>query len=92
MDSDLQSTRVTSSGSIFDGPGRVRAIALLDAATAGTISIRDGGASGTVLMTLDTPGDASGTQWFELPGNGIRCQTSIYAEFDQAVGVTVFYS
>lgn len=92
MDSDLQSNRVTSSGSIYGGPGRVRAIAVLDGASAGTLTIRDGGASGTIVCVLDTPGSAAGTQWFNLPANGLRCSTSIYVEFDQAVGVTVFYS
>ena len=92
MNSDVKSTRVTTSGTIFAGPARVKAIAILDGATAGTLSIRDGGASGAIVLTLDTPGAATGKQWFELPGNGIRCGTDVYADFDQAVGVTVLYA
>ena len=92
MNSDVKSTRVTSSGAIFAGPGRVKAISCLDGAVAGTISIRDGGAGGTIVLTLDTPGAATGTEYWEMPDNGIRCETSIYADFDQAVGVTVFYA
>lgn len=92
MRSDINATRVTSSGAIFAGAGRVRAISLLAGATAGTLSIRDGGASGTILCTIDTPGSATATMFVDIPDSGLRCQTSIYCEFDQAAGVTVFYS
>ena len=92
MNSDIKSTRLTSTGTVFAGPARVKAIAILDGATAGTLTIRDGGASGAIVLVLDTPGAAAGTQWFDLPENGIRCETDIHATFDQAVGVTVFYA
>ena len=92
MNSDIRSTRLTATGTVFAGPARVKAIAVLDGATAGTLTIRDGGASGEIKTVLDTPGAAAGTQWFEIPGNGLRCETDVHATFDQAVGVTVFYA
>jgi hypothetical protein len=92
MTSDIKSTRVTVSGAIFAGPGRIKKVCYLAGGTAGTINLRDGGASGTILATIDTPGSATATLDIDIPGSGLRCETSIYAEFDQATAVTVFYA
>jgi len=91
MNSDVKSTRVAASGAIFAGPGRVKKICYLAGAVAGTLSIRDGGGSGAILATVDTPADATAANTVEIPENGLRCETSVYVEFDQAVAVTVFY-
>lgn len=89
--SDGKSARLTSSGEVYAGPGRVRLIHWLEGSTAGTITVRDGGATGTVVAVIDTAG-AESTDSISLDEAPLRCETSIYVEFDQAVGVTVFYN
>lgn len=92
MYSDVRATRLTASGSVFAGPARVKKIHYLAGAAAGTITVRDGGASGTVLAVIDTPADAAVALDVGIPENGLRCETSAYVAFDNAVAVTVFYA
>ena len=92
MDSDVKSTNVTASGSIFGGPARIKGWYIIDGASAGSVVFRDGGASGTVVCTIDTPGTATGHQDFTVPGNGIRCDTDVYVTVTNAASVTVFYA
>ena len=94
---DVKSTHLTASGAIFGGPSRVLGIYYCSEAALGTIVIRDGGASGTVVGTFDVP-IGSGTAGepavyqIDVPGNGLRCQTSSYAELTGGVDkVTVFH-
>ena len=90
--SDVKSTRVGASGAIFAGPGRVKAIYIVAGGTAGSVTIKDGGASGTSVCVINTPALATETIMVNLPGAGIKCDTSIYATVSQATSVTVFYA
>lgn len=92
MSSDLKSTRLSASGAIFAGPGRVRGVSYVAGATAGTIQIRDGGASGTILCTIDTPASATAADNIILPDNGIRCETDIYITLTNVTFCTAWYS
>lgn len=92
MQSDIQSTRLTASGSVFGGPGRVKGVYFVAGASAGTVEIRDGGASGTVLVTLDTPADATVTRYLEIPSAGVRCETDVFVTLTDVTAVTVFYA
>jgi hypothetical protein len=94
---DVKSTHLTSDGAIFGGPSRVLSIYYCSEAALGTIIIRDGGASGTVVGTFDVP-IGSGTAGepavyqIDVPGNGLYCGTSSYAELTGGVDkVTIFY-
>ena len=46
---DVKATNLTGSGVIFAGPARVLGIYFVADTTAGSIIIRDGGASGTIF-------------------------------------------
>ena len=92
MQSDVKSTRVTASGTIFAGPGRVRGVYIVSGATAGSVIIKDGGSGGTTVLTIDTPASATVPIWVEIPDKGILCSTSVYATVSNAGFVTVFYS
>ena len=94
---DVKSTHLTTDGAIFAGPARVLAIYYVSEAALGTIIIRDGGASGTIIGTFDVPA-GSGTAGedsvyqIEVPGNGLKCNTDAYAELTGGVDkVTIFY-
>ena len=94
---DVKATHLTPSGAIFGGPARVLGIYYCSEGALGTIEIRDGGLTSTVVATFDVP-IGSGTAGepvvyqIEVPGNGIYCRTSAYAKLTGGVDkVTVFY-
>ena len=94
---DVKATHLTGSGNIFAGPARVLGIYYCSEAALGTIIIRDGGASGTIVATFDVPA-GSGTAGedtvyqIDIPGNGIFCPTGAYAKLTGGVDkVTIFY-
>lgn len=91
MDSDIKSTRLTGTGTVYASRGRLRAVFIQDGASAGTLTLRDGGGSGTILCVLDTPGDATGYQDLTLPGRGIQFKTDIHATLSNITAVTFFY-
>jgi hypothetical protein len=94
---DVKATHLTASGDVFAGPARVLGIYYCSEGALGTIEIRDGGLTSTVVATFDVP-IGSGTAGepvvyqIDVPGNGIRCATSAYAKLTGGVDkVTVFY-
>ena len=92
MPSDLKSTRLTATGAIFAGPGRLKALSWVSGASAGTIQVRDGGASGTVICTIDTPAGATLSGSIGLPENGMRCETDIYITLTNVGFCTAWYA
>ncbi len=94
---DVKATHLTTDGDVFAGPSRVLGIYYCSEAALGTIIIRDGGATGTIVGTFDVPagsgtaGEATVYQ-IDVPGNGLYCATSSYATLTGGVDkVTVFY-
>ena len=93
---DVKATNLTGSGEIFAGPARILGIYFVADTTAGSIIIRDGGVSGTILATFQTPlgANSAGNEWttqIDIPGNGLLCRTSAYATLSGVDKVTVFY-
>lgn len=89
--SDGKSTRLAASGTVFAGPARIRYMHWLEGAVGGTIEIRDGSVSGTILVQIDTAGNSS-TDSISLSDVPIRCENGAYITFDDAAAVTVFYN
>ncbi len=88
MQYDVKAAEATSSGSIFAGRARVKALNI-SYASGGTVAIKDGGSSGTTKWSFTAPA-AAGTTSILIPGEGILCETSIYATLSSAT-VTVIY-
>jgi|TARA_R100000781_G_C3966345_1_gene88558 hypothetical protein len=94
---DVKSTHLTASGNVFAGPARVLAIYYCSEGALGTIVIRDGSVSATVIATFDVPvgGTSAGepaVYQIEVPGNGLYCPNGAYAQLTGGVDkVTVFY-
>jgi len=87
--SDVRSATVTSTGTVTSGAVRLKQIIITnDATTAGTCVLRDGGASGTVLLTVST--NIGETLPAEIGGAGIRFITDIHATMTNLTRVTVF--
>lgn len=92
MQTDVKSTYRTDDGSIFAGPGRVRGILISPATTAGSLVIKDGGASGAVKFQSSWPASTTPSPFnVVIPAEGIRCETSIYADVTDLTSITVFY-
>jgi len=90
MQTDVLSATRTSDGTLVAGPARIKGILLTTTTTAGSVVLKDGGASGTARVTLNTPAVA---EMFNalLPGEGIRFNTSVYVDVTDVSSVTVFY-
>ena len=75
--SDVFAVRVAGvvGGSIYGGPARLRGL-FFTATGAGTVELRDGGATSPVKLLLDV---AAGTGDLLIPGDGIRFVNSIWA-------------
>lgn len=92
INSDGKATTLTTTGgAVFGGPARVIGIHFVSSATAGSITIKDGGASGATVATFATPA-AVGTGYIDLAGSPLRCATSAYAALADVTSVTVIYA
>ena len=92
MQYDVKSTYLTADGDVFAGPARVKSILITPATTTGGLSIKDGGTSGTVVFQTSWAANAAPVPFtIAIPGEGLRCSTSIYADVTTVTSVTVFY-
>ena len=95
--STVKATRGTASFTIFAGPCRILGIYYVADTTAGSITIKDGGSSGTSIAVFDTPKGAAANagenwaQYIPIPGDGLLCRTSGYATLSNVAKVTIFY-
>ena len=88
MQTDVKAKGLSSSDEVFAGPTRVKAITISYSPST-TVNIRDGGLTGTIVWSFVGP-DIDGTVHVLFPGEGIKCQTSVFAQFSGA-HVTVVY-
>jgi hypothetical protein len=90
MQTDVLSATATADGIIVAGPARIKGILLTTTTSAGSVVLKDGGASGTTRVTLNTPAVA---EMFNalLPGEGIRFTSDVYVDVTNVSSVTVFY-
>lgn len=89
--SDVQSKRVTATGSLAVGPARVRQVQVLTNTTgAGRLTITDGDGGSTVL---DIDFLASDSHSINIPDNGLRFTSDVFISAATNIdAVTVFYS
>ena len=88
MQTDVKALEKTSSGDIYAGPARVKAINIAYA-SGGTVAIKDGGSSGTTVWSFTAPA-AAGSIQVVVPGEGILCKTNAYATLTNAT-LVAFY-
>ncbi len=74
------------------GRNRIKAIYIIPAAGAGSVVFKDGGASGTVKMTVNTLASSTAPDYILLPGEGIVFLTNIYVDVTDIASVMVFYA
>lgn len=89
--SDVKSTYLTETGDIFGGRTRVKGVYVVPSGTAGTVVIKDGGASGATVTTLGTTAGGSAV-YIDLPEDGVLCVTSSHATLTNVASATFFYA
>ena len=94
MQTDVKSAHSSVAGTLFAGPTRLKGLIVCPAiSTAATIQFKDGGSSGTILLEIDIASNSNpNTYTFDIPGEGIKFNTTLYLALSAAVtGVTAFY-
>lgn len=71
---------------------RVKAVYIVPAGTAGTVELRDGGASGAVIATLNTVASATQPTYMLLPGEGLLFRSDVYGTVTSVGSITLFYA
>jgi hypothetical protein len=94
MQTDVSSSHLSVAGSLYGGPTRLKGLIICPAvSTACTVRFRDGSATGAILLEIDIASNSNpNTYTFDVPGEGIKFNTSLYLTLSAAVtGVTAFY-
>jgi len=98
MQTDVQvSVPLTADGQFTNqtptalGRTRVKAVYMIPSGTAGSVIFKDGGASGTTVMTLNTVASATQPTYLIFPGEGVLFSTNVYGDVTSIGSVTIFY-
>lgn len=98
MQTDVLASGVrTTDGQLQDQAGnnlgriRIKSIYIIPAAGAGSVVFKDGGASGTVKLTVNTLASSTAPDYILLPGEGLLFQTNAYVDVTDIASVMVFY-
>lgn len=83
------SAYASATGALYAGPVNLAGYSIKPGGTAGSVVLRDGGASGTALATIDITTDTSVVTML-IPGNGIRFTSSIYVTLPASASITAF--
>jgi hypothetical protein len=93
MQGDVLSTHRNSSGTVSSQRTRVKGFSICAVASqTGTLLLRNGGASGPVLIEIDIPSNSNPNSFYvAIPQQGVLFSTDVYATLTNIASVTVFY-
>lgn len=91
MQTDVLSAVATADGTMVSGRNRLKGVVLTATTSAGSVVFKDGGASGTARLTVNTPAVADFHD-ISIPGEGILFNTDIYVDVTNVASVTIFYA
>jgi hypothetical protein len=99
MQTDVLATKpLTSTGDFLDQNNnsiqraRVKTIYAVNGGSAGSVVIRQGGASGKVLITVNTAANTTaGYTIIPLPGEGILCESNLHGTVTNTTSMTLIY-
>ena len=87
--SDVNVSYVTATGTVASGRHRLCSIHYHSAGSTGKIVLRDGGASGTTVLTIDMHANSTGE--VTIPDEGVLFATDIHATYTNVTSATFFY-
>lgn len=73
------------------GRCRIKAVYIVPTGTAGSLVIKDGGSSGSVIATINTVASATQPTYLLIPGEGLLVQTSPYGAVTSLGSAMIFY-
>ena len=73
------------------GRCRIKSIYVVPTGTAGSLVIKDGGSSGSVIATINTVASATQPTYLLMPGEGLLVRTSPYGAVTSLGSATIFY-
>lgn len=90
--SDVKAKTVTATGDAVNGRTRVQGVYYTCTSTASGFTLKTGGASGTTIFDIKTPG-AAGAYDIIIPDDGILATDGVYVTFGDAeiLSVTVLF-
>ena len=98
MATDVQASQVltadgqfTNQASASLGRTRIKAVYIVPSGTAGSVVFKNGGSSGTTVMTLNTVASATEPTYLLLADQGVLFSTNVYADVTNISSVTIFY-
>ena len=93
MQGDVLATHRNSSGTVSAQRTRVKGFSICAVASlSGTLLLRNGGASGPVLIEIDIPSNSNPNSFYvAIPQQGVLFSTDVYATLTNIASVTVFY-
>lgn len=90
--SRVQAKTLTSTGALVAQRAAVHGVYYVGGASAGAVVIRDGGASGTIILDIKTPASATWTHYVKVPKDGVLALKDVHVTLTNATSATVFYS
>ena len=91
MNSDIGAKTLTSTGTIQSGRTRLLSIYYVGHASAGSLTFKDGGGSGTQKLVIATPASSAADQYqVDMPLDGIVFKTDMHLTISNVTSVTVF--
>jgi hypothetical protein len=91
---DVKSAHLNAAGSLYTGRARIKGVIIAPAvSTAVAIQLRDGGATGPIVLEIDSPSNSNPNSYYvAVPGEGILCASTIHLTLSAAItGITIFY-
>lgn len=92
MQTDVKSTAIAAAATdsaVFAGPARIKGMVVSVPTAGGTLTLKNG-SGGTTKFSFVAPAVAGAVNII-IPGEGIRCESGIYATTAANMTVTVFY-
>jgi hypothetical protein len=83
------SQHADATGTMYSGPTNLCGYQVAPGGTAGEITFRDGGASGTIRMIVHVTTNTVVMSTL-IPGNGIRFYTDIHVTLPTSASITIF--
>ena len=90
MQTDVKAKSLAASGAVTDTRARVRGLVIEPGTNAGSVTMKDGGSSGTTIFTINTIANGE-TFNLLIPAEGVLFEDDVYATLSNAK-VTVFYA
>lgn len=98
MQTDIKaSVALTSTGQFTDqntnnlGRVRVKGIYVIPGASAGSITLKDGGSGGSTVVVINTVASATQPTYLLFPGQGLLFETNVHGTLSNVGSAVVFY-